>query len=135
MFADHERVPLWRRRLPRHFQQILPVPSWRNIEFTAFTLHDGDALLPYSSGRTATSGLGRARTSSARTRHRLGSPGVSGSGAHCLGAHLARHGGRAVAGARRKGPRFSEVDEANAVRVHSSSVRGFANLPITVKKA
>ena len=28
-----------------------------------------------------------------------------------------------------------EVDEANAVRVHSSSVRGFANLPITVKKA
>ena len=27
-----------------------------------------------------------------------------------------------------------EVDEANAVRVHSSNVRGFANLPITVKK-
>ena len=27
-----------------------------------------------------------------------------------------------------------EVDAANAVRVHSSSVRGFAHLPITVKK-
>jgi hypothetical protein len=27
-----------------------------------------------------------------------------------------------------------EVDEANAVRVHSSNVRGFANLPMTVKK-
>jgi cytochrome P450 len=27
-----------------------------------------------------------------------------------------------------------EVDEAGAVRVHSSSVRGFAHLPITVKK-
>jgi cytochrome P450 len=26
-----------------------------------------------------------------------------------------------------------EVDEANAVRVHSSNVRGFANLPITVR--
>jgi cytochrome P450 len=26
-----------------------------------------------------------------------------------------------------------EVDEANAVRVHSSSVRGFANLPMTVE--
>jgi hypothetical protein len=28
-----------------------------------------------------------------------------------------------------------EVDETNAVRVHSSSVRGFAHLPITVTKA
>jgi cytochrome P450 len=28
-----------------------------------------------------------------------------------------------------------DVDDANAVRVHSSNVRGFANLPITVKKA
>jgi cytochrome P450 len=27
-----------------------------------------------------------------------------------------------------------DVDEAGAVRVHSSSVRGFAHLPITVKK-
>ena len=27
-----------------------------------------------------------------------------------------------------------EVDEAGAVRVHSSSVRGFAQLPVTVKK-
>jgi cytochrome P450 len=27
-----------------------------------------------------------------------------------------------------------EVDEVNAVRVHSSNVRGFAHLPITVKK-
>jgi cytochrome P450 len=26
-----------------------------------------------------------------------------------------------------------EIDEANAVRVHSSNVRGFARLPITVE--
>ena len=26
-----------------------------------------------------------------------------------------------------------QVDEANAVRVHSSNVRGFASLPITVE--
>jgi hypothetical protein len=26
-----------------------------------------------------------------------------------------------------------QVDEANAVRVHSSSVRGFAHLPMTVE--
>jgi cytochrome P450 len=29
--------------------------------------------------------------------------------------------------------RHYEVDEANSVRVHSSSVRGFAHLPITVQ--
>jgi cytochrome P450 len=28
-----------------------------------------------------------------------------------------------------------QVDEAKAVRVHSSNVRGFAELPITVKEA
>ena len=28
-----------------------------------------------------------------------------------------------------------EVDEANAVRVHSSNVRGFAHLPMTVEAA
>ena len=28
---------------------------------------------------------------------------------------------------------YGEVDEANSVRVHSSNVRGFAHLPITVK--
>ena len=58
-----------------------------------------------------------------------------GSGAHfCLGAHLARMEARVALTGLFERIRGYEIDEANAVRVHSSSVRGFAHLPITVKK-
>ena len=57
-----------------------------------------------------------------------------GSGAHfCLGAHLARMEARVALDELFKRIRHYEVDEDNAVRVHSSSVRGFAHLPITVQ--
>ena len=57
-----------------------------------------------------------------------------GSGAHfCLGAHLARMEARVALAELFKRIRGYEVDEANAVRVHSSSVRGFAHLPMTVE--
>ncbi len=60
----------------------------------------------------------------------IGSKLVSfGSGAHfCLGAHLARMEARVALTELFKRIRGYEVDEANAVRVHSSSVRGFAHL-------
>jgi len=57
-----------------------------------------------------------------------------GSGAHfCLGAHLARMEARVALAELFKRIRGYQVDEANAVRVHSSNVRGFAQLPITVE--
>lgn len=57
-----------------------------------------------------------------------------GSGAHfCLGAHLARMEARVALTELFKRIRGYEVDEANAVRVHSSNVRGFAHLPIHVE--
>jgi len=57
-----------------------------------------------------------------------------GSGAHfCLGAHLARMEARVALEELFKRIRGYEVDEANSVRVHSSNVRGFAHLPITVQ--
>ena len=57
-----------------------------------------------------------------------------GSGAHfCLGAHLARMEARVALTELFKRIRGYEIDEANAVRVHSSSVRGFAHLPMTVQ--
>ena len=57
-----------------------------------------------------------------------------GSGAHfCLGAHLARMEARVALTELFKRIRGYEVDEANAVRVHSSNVRGFAHLPVTVE--
>ena len=59
-----------------------------------------------------------------------------GSGAHfCLGAHLARMEARVALTELFKRIRGYEVDEANAVRVHSSNVRGFAHLPVTVQSA
>jgi cytochrome P450 len=57
-----------------------------------------------------------------------------GSGAHfCLGAHLARMEARVALAELFKRIRGYQVDEANAVRVHSSNVRGFAHLPISVQ--
>ncbi|TRW85465.1 cytochrome P450 [Mycolicibacterium sp. 018/SC-01/001] len=65
----------------------------------------------------------------------IGSKLVSfGSGAHfCLGAHLARMEARVALTELFTRIRGYEVDEDNAVRVHSSNVRGFAHLPIDVK--
>ena len=58
-----------------------------------------------------------------------------GSGAHfCLGAHLARMEARVALNELLLNINGFEVDDTNAVRVHSSSVRGFAHLPITVRK-
>ena len=57
-----------------------------------------------------------------------------GSGAHlCLGAHLARMEARVALTELFERIRGYELDDG-AVRVHSSSVRGFAHLPITVTK-
>ena len=57
-----------------------------------------------------------------------------GSGVHfCLGAHLARLEARVALTAFVERVKDYEVDEPNAVRVHSSSVRGFVTLPISVE--
>ncbi|SPM40292.1 Cytochrome P450 [Mycobacterium numidiamassiliense] len=59
-----------------------------------------------------------------------------GSGAHfCLGAHLARMEARVALTELFKRIKGFDVDEANSVRVHSSSVRGFAHLPMTLEVA
>ena len=57
-----------------------------------------------------------------------------GSGAHfCLGAHLARMEARVALAELFKRIRGYEVDEANSIRVHSSNVRGFAHLPMSLE--
>ena len=57
-----------------------------------------------------------------------------GSGAHfCLGAHLARMEARVALTELFKRIKGYQVDEANSVRVHSSNVRGFAHLPMTLE--
>ncbi len=118
-----------------------PARSWPGrssgeLTFYDTTIPDGDVLLLLS-------GLGPPRRAGLREPRRLPSSAATsvpscmsfGSGAHfCLGAHLARMEARVALAELFKRIRGYEVDEANAVRVHSSNVRGFAHLPITVRR-
>jgi cytochrome P450 len=57
-----------------------------------------------------------------------------GSGVHfCLGAHLARLEARVALAQFVERVKDYEIDENNAVRVHSSNVRGYLTLPISVE--
>jgi cytochrome P450 len=137
VLADHSRIPLWVEETLRYdtSSQILARLVVEDIEFYGTTLHEGDTLLlmPGSAHRDE-----RVfdEPDEFRIGRDIGSKLLSfGSGAHfCLGAHLARMEARVALTELFERIRGYEVDEAGALRVHSSSVRGFAHLPITVKK-
>ncbi len=137
VYADDSRIPLWVEETLRYdtSSQILARLVVEDIEFYGTTLHEGDTLLlmPGSAHRDE-----RVfdEPDEFRIGRDIGSKLLSfGSGAHfCLGAHLARMEARVALTELFQRIRGYEIDEAGAVRVHSSSVRGFAHLPITVKK-
>ena len=137
VYDDLDRVPLWVEETLRYDTSSQILARTVAGEFTIYdtTIPDGDIvlLLPGSAHRDERVFenpddfvIGR----------EIGSKLLSfGSGAHfCLGAHLARMEARVALTELFKRIRGYEVDEANAVRVHSSNVRGFAHLPITVEK-
>jgi cytochrome P450 len=136
VFDDHELVPPWVEETLRYdtSSQILARTVAGELTLYDTTIPDGDVvlLLPGSANRDD-------RVFEDADEYRIGrdigSKLVSfGSGAHfCLGAHLARMEARVALVELFKRIRGFEVDEANAVRVHSSNVRGFAHLPITVE--
>jgi cytochrome P450 len=136
VYTDLERVPLWVEETLRYdtSSQILARTVDGELNLYDTTIPDGDVvlLLPGSAHRDERVFenpddfiIGR----------EIGAKLQSfGSGAHfCLGAHLARMEARVALTELFKRIRGFEVDEANAVRVHSSNVRGFAHLPITVE--
>jgi cytochrome P450 len=136
VYADLERVPLWVEETLRYdtSSQILARTVEGGLTLYDTDIPDGDVLLllPGSAHRDErvfdnpdAFVIGR----------EIGSNLLSfGSGAHfCLGAHLARMEARVALTELFKRIRGYEVDEANAVRVHSSNVRGFAHLPMTVE--
>jgi cytochrome P450 len=138
VFTDHSRIPLWIEETLRYdtSSQILARLVVRDVEFYGTTVHEGDTLLlvPGSAHRDE-----RVFDSpdDFRIGRDIGSKLLSfGSGVHfCLGAHLARMEARVALTALFERIRGYEIDESGAVRVHSSNVRGFARLPITVRKA
>jgi len=138
IYADLSRVPLWVEETLRYdtSSQILARTVSSGLTLHDITIPEGDVLLllPGSAHRDERVFdnpddyvIGR----------EIGPRLLSfGSGAHfCLGAHLARMEARVALTELFRRIRGYQVDEANAVRVHSSNVRGFAHLPITVEVA
>jgi cytochrome P450 len=136
VYADLSRVPLWVEETLRYDTSSQILARTVSAELTLYdtTIPEGDVLLllPGSAHRDE-------RVFDHPDDYLIGreiGPRLLsfGSGAHfCLGAHLARMEARVALTELFKRIRGYEVDEANAVRVHSSNVRGFANLPISVE--
>jgi cytochrome P450 len=137
VYTDHSRIPLWVEETLRYdtSSQILARLVGEDIEFHGTTLRAGDTLL-LAPGSAHRDERVFDDPDVFRIGRDIGSKLLSfGSGAHfCLGAHLARMEARVALTEMFERIRGYQVDDAGAVRVHSSSVRGFAHLPITVKK-
>ncbi|MDT5233418.1 MAG: hypothetical protein QOI39_3918 [Mycobacterium sp.] len=136
VYHDLSRVPLWVEETLRYdtSSQILARTVSGELTLYDTTIPDGDVLLllPGSGHRDERAFdnpddfvIGR----------EIGSKLLSfGSGAHfCLGAHLARMEARVALTELFRRIKGYQVDEANSVRVHSSNVRGFAHLPMTLE--
>lgn len=135
-YSDLSLVPLWVEETLRYdtSSQILARTVAGEVTVHDTTIPDGEVvlLLPGSAHRDER--VFENPDDFVITRE-IGARLLSfGSGAHfCLGAHLARMEARVALTELFKRIRGYQVDEANAVRVHSSNVRGFAHLPITVE--
>lgn len=136
LYADLSQIPMWVEETLRYdtSSQILARTVSGELTLYDTVIPEGDVLLllPGSAHRDE-----RAfdRPDEYLIGREIGSKLLSfGSGAHfCLGAHLARMEARVALTELFKRIKGYEVDEANSVRVHSSNVRGFAHLPMTVE--
>jgi len=136
VYADRGRIPLWVEETLRYdtSSQILARVVVGDVEFHGTTLRDGDTVL-LAPGAANRDERMFDNPDDYRIGRDIGSKLLSfGSGAHfCLGAHLARMEARVALTALLERITAYGLDEANAIRVHSSNVRGFASLPIEVK--
>lgn len=136
VYEDSSKVPLWVEETLRYdtSSQILARTVSGELTLYDTTIPDGDVLLLLPGSAHRDERVFDDPDSYLIGRD-IGSKLMSfGSGAHfCLGAHLARMEARVALTELFRRIRGYEVDEANAVRVHSSNVRGFAHLPITVE--
>jgi cytochrome P450 len=136
VYAELSRIPMWVEETLRYdtSSQILARTVSGELTLYNTTIPEGDVLLllPGSAHRDE-------RVFENPDEYLIGreiGPRLLsfGSGAHfCLGAHLARMEARVALTELFRRIRGYQVDEAKAVRVHSSNVRGFAHLPMTVE--
>ncbi|OBC16328.1 cytochrome [Mycobacterium sp. 852013-50091_SCH5140682] len=135
VFDDHDLITPWVEETLRYdtSSQILARAVVEDITLYDTTIPQGDVLLLLAGSANRDERVFDS-PDEYRIGRDIGSKLVSfGSGAHfCLGAHLARMEAKVALTELFKRIRGYEVDEANAVRVHSSNVRGFAHLPIAV---
>jgi cytochrome P450 len=136
VFDDHALVKPWVEETLRYdtSSQILARAVSADMTMYDTTIPAGDVLLLLPGSANRDDRVFQ-NPDDYRIDREIGSKLVSfGSGAHfCLGAHLARMEAQVALTEFFKRVRGYEVDEANSVRVHSSSVRGFAHLPVTAK--
>jgi cytochrome P450 len=136
VFDDHSLVKPWVEETLRYdtSSQILARAVSADMTLYDTTIPEGDVLLllPGSGNRDDRV---FEDPDTYRIDREIGSKLLSfGSGAHfCLGAHLARMEAQVALTEFFKRVSGYEVDEAKSVRVHSSSVRGFAHLPVSVE--
>ena len=135
ILADPTLITPWIEETLRYdtSSQLLARVVVEDIDFHGTTLHPGDTLLLLP-GAAHRDERVFDDPDDFRIGRDIGSKLLSfGSGAHfCLGAHLARMEARVALTQFIERIGGYEVDESRAVRVHSSSVRGFARLPVTV---
>lgn len=136
VFDDHELISPWIEETLRYdtSSQLLARAVVDDLEFYGTTVPAGEVLVLLAGSANRDERVFD-QPDEYRIGRDIGSKLVSfGSGAHfCLGAHLARMEARVALTELFTRIRGYEVDEDNCVRVHSSSVRGFAHLPITVQ--
>jgi cytochrome P450 len=136
LYGDLERIPLWVEETLRYdtSSQILARTVAGELTLYDTTIPDGDVLLLLPGSAHRDERVFENPDDFVIGRD-IGSKLMSfGSGAHfCLGAHLARMEARVALAEWFKRIRGYDVDEANSVRVHSSNVRGFAHLPISIQ--
>ena len=136
VFDNHDLVTPWVEETLRYdaSSQILARAVVEDLTFYDRTVPAGDVLVLLIGSANRDERVFE-DPDAYRIDREIGSKTVSfGSGAHfCLGAHLARMEARVALTELFKRIRGYEVDESAAVRVHSSSVRGFAHLPMTVQ--
>ena len=136
VFDDHELISPWIEETLRYdtSSQLLARAVVDDLEFYDTTVPAGEVLVLLAGSANRDERVFD-QPDEYRLGRDIGSKLVSfGSGAHfCLGAHLARMEARVALTELFTRIHGYEVDEDNCVRVHSSSVRGFAHLPITVQ--